>query len=191
MPSHLLTYIFPPCRDGSPFVFMCHTPRFCAMSSVILYYFMSSLMLSNHLLLGLPVFSFNIFLGVSSPSIHCHVAIPSQSSISPSCISYYNVVLQCISDYFQRSTAYRRSLDSPVNRSTMRVSSIYIHLRRSRDGTVFVYSGVCYLPRSSLHSVRFGQLLSCAHKRIVNIMKVYIETKNMQGQIIPFLKLSN
>ena len=30
-------------------------------------------------------------------------------------------------------------------------------------------SSVCYLP------VRFGQLLRCAHKRIVNIMKVYIE----------------
>ena len=30
--------------------------------------------------------------------------------------------------------------------------------------------------RSLLHSVRFGQLLRCAHKRIVNIIiKVYIE----------------
>ena len=36
--------------------------------------------------------------------------------------------------------------------------------------------------RSSFHSVRFGQLLRCAHKRIVNIMKVYIERKNMQVQ---------
>ena len=34
--------------------------------------------------------------------------------------------------------------------------------------------------------VRFGQLLRCAHKRIVNIMKVYIERKNMQVQLIPF-----
>ena len=34
--------------------------------------------------------------------------------------------------------------------------------------------------RSSLHSVRFGQLLRCAHKHIVNIVKVYIERNNMQ-----------
>ena len=83
--------------------------------------------------------------------------------------------------------------------------------------------------RSSLHSVRFGQLLRCAHKRFVNnaiftlsfillylfyflflprmpgnsllvdvsqywkkkknnIMKVYIESKNMQVQLIQFRK---
>ena len=42
--------------------------------------------------------------------------------------------------------------------------------------------------RSSLHSVRFGQLLRCAHKRIVNIMKVYIERKNMQFALIRFRK---
>ena len=52
----------------------------------------------------------------------------------------------------------------------------------------FVCSGVCQLPRSSLHSVRFGQLLRCAHKRIVSIMKVCIERKNMQVQLIPFRK---
>ena len=28
----------------------------------------------------------------------------------------------------------------------------------------------------------------CAHKRIVNIMKVYIERKNMQVRLIPFRK---
>ena len=39
--------------------------------------------------------------------------------------------------------------------------------------------------RSSLHSVRFGQLLHCAHKRIVNILKVYIERNNMQVEL-PF-----
>ena len=38
-----------------------------------------------------------------------------------------------------------------------------INLRRSRDGTVFVPSGVFCLLRS-LHSVRFGHLLRCAHK---------------------------
>ena len=40
--------------------------------------------------------------------------------------------------------------------------------------------------RSSIHSVRFGKLLRCAHKRIVNIMKVYIEKKNMQVELIRF-----
>ena len=49
-------------------------------------------------------------------------------------------------------------------------------------------SGVLVIIRSSLHSVRFGQLLRCAHKRIVNIMKVYIERKDMHIQLIPFRK---
>ena len=31
--------------------------------------------------------------------------------------------------------------------------------------------------RSSLHSVRFWQLLRCAHKRIANIMNVYIQVE--------------
>ena len=47
---------------------------------------------------------------------------------------------------------------------------------------------VCVCIRSSLHSVRFGQLLRCAHKRIVNIMKVYIERNIMQVELIRFLK---
>ena len=42
--------------------------------------------------------------------------------------------------------------------------------------------------RSSLHSVRFGQLLHCAHKCIVNINKVYIERNNMQVELIRFRK---
>ena len=33
-----------------------------------------------------------------------------------------------------------------------------------------------------------GQLLHCAHKRIVNIMKVYIERNNMQVELIRFRK---
>ena len=41
-------------------------------------------------------------------------------------------------------------------------------------------SGVYYLP------VRFGQLLRCAHKRIVNIMKVYIDRNNMQVELVRF-----
>ena len=41
---------------------------------------------------------------------------------------------------------------------------------------------------SSLHSVCFGQLLRCAHKRVVNIMKVYIERNNMRVELIRFRK---
>ena len=43
----------------------------------------------------------------------------------------------------------------------------------------------CLIP--SLHSVRF-ELLRCAHKRIVNIMKVYIEKNNVQMELIRFRK---
>ena len=50
--------------------------------------------------------------------------------------------------------------------------------------TLFGWVFVCI--RSSLHSVCFGQLLPCAHKRIVNIMKVYVERKNTQVELIPF-----
>ena len=60
----------------------------------------------------------------------------------------------------------------------MRTLYLYINLRRSRDSARLSLFGrvfVCYLPRSSLHSVRFGQLLRCAHQHIVNIMKVYME----------------
>ena len=39
-----------------------------------------------------------------------------------------------------------------------------------------------------IHSVRFGQLLRCVHKRIVNIMKVYMERKNRQLKLIRFRK---
>ena len=71
------------------------------------------------------------------------------------------------------------------------------YLRRSRDGTqlfgclaVCQGGSVCAGIRSSLHSIRFGQLLCCAHKRIVNnfIMKVYIERSNMQVELIRFRK---
>ena len=44
---------------------------------------------------------------------------------------------------------------------------------------------VCQL-RASFTS--FGQLLCCAHKRIVNIMKVYTEKNNMQVELIRFRK---
>ena len=46
----------------------------------------------------------------------------------------------------------------------------------------------CVRVRSLFHSVRFQQLLCCAHKRIVNIIKVYIERSNMQVEIIRFRK---
>ena len=49
---------------------------------------------------------------------------------------------------------------------------------------VFVTCPHCYL----LHSVYVGQLLGCARKHIVNIMKVYIERNNMQVQLILFRK---
>ena len=48
----------PPCSNGPAVAFMCHAFRFCAMSFVSLYSFMSSAVLSNHLILGLPFFSF-------------------------------------------------------------------------------------------------------------------------------------
>ena len=62
-----------PCSNGPAFVFMCHTLRFCAISFVILYSFMASLMLSSHLFFGLPLLfpyssMFIIVLLVSSPS---------------------------------------------------------------------------------------------------------------------------
>ena len=47
---------------------------------------------------------------------------------------------------------------------------------------------VCVYTRSLLHSVRFGQLLRCAHKRVVNRIKVYIERSNMQVELIRFRK---
>ena len=45
---------------------------------------------------------------------------------------------------------------------------------------------MCVGTRSSIHSVRFGQLLRCAHKRIVNTMKVYIDRNHMQVELIRF-----
>ena len=42
--------------------------------------------------------------------------------------------------------------------------------------------------RSLRHSLRFGQLLRCAHKCIVNIMKVHIGRNNIQVEFIRFRK---
>ena len=51
---------------------------------------------------------------------------------------------------------------------------------------VCAFVRVEFLP--SIHSVRFGQLLRCAHQRIVNIMKLYIESNNIQVELIRFRK---
>ena len=50
------------------------------------------------------------------------------------------------------------------------------------------FVGMCVCIISSLHSVRFGQLLRCAQKLIVNIMKVYIKMNNIQVELIGFRK---
>ena len=44
---------------------------------------------------------------------------------------------------------------------------------------------------SSLHSVRFGQPLRCAHNRIFNTMKMYIERNNTHVELIRFRKNSD
>ena len=67
----------------------------------------------------------------------------------------------------------------------------HIKLRRSRDcfltWSVCLFVG-CVSIYLSLHLVRFGQLLRCADKRIVNIMKVYIERNNLQLELVWYHK---
>ena len=41
---------------------------------------------------------------------------------------------------------------------------------------------------TSLYFVRFGQLLRCAHKYVINMMKVYIERNNIQVELIRLRK---
>ena len=53
--SHLMP---PLCSNGPTFIVVCHTLRFHAISSVILYHFMSCLLLCSHLFLGLPFLIF-------------------------------------------------------------------------------------------------------------------------------------
>ena len=43
---------------------------------------------------------------------------------------------------------------------------------------------MCVGNRSSFQSVRFVPLLRCVHKRIVNIIEVYIERNNIQVELI-------
>ena len=61
---------------------------------------------------------------------------------------------------------------------------ISIHLRWSH-GCLSVYINVCVFVCQLRASFTYiGQLLRCAHKSIVNIMKVYIERNNMQVELI-------
>ena len=73
-----LSHLWPPsCSNGPAFIFMCHTLRFSVISSVILYSFMSSLILSSHLLFGISLIFLctcivSILLVVSFlPSLSC------------------------------------------------------------------------------------------------------------------------
>ena len=92
-------YFFsPPCSNGPAFIFMCHTLRSSAMSSVILYSFMASLMSSSHLFLGLPPLLFpsmhlhvQHLLGGVLPFLPQHVAIPYQSSLSDESCNWFDV----------------------------------------------------------------------------------------------------
>ena len=65
---------------------------------------------------------------------------------------------------------------------------LYINLRKSRDCFRSCVRSFVRSSLDSIHSVRFGQLLRCAHNRIVNIMKVYMERKNRQLELIRFRK---
>ena len=65
--------------------------------------------------------------------------------------------------------------------------NLYINLSRSRY-CLLLGLAVYLCVSSSLHLVRFVPLLRCAHKRIVNIIKVYIERNNMPVELIRFRK---
>ena len=45
---------------------------------------------------------------------------------------------------------------------------------------------ICQSVSPSLPLVRFGKILRCSDKRIVNIMNVYLERNNMQVELIRF-----
>ena len=47
---------------------------------------------------------------------------------------------------------------------------------------------VCGFVVSATHLIYFGDLLRCAHKRIVTIMKLYIARNNIQAELIRFRK---
>ena len=71
--------------------------------------------------------------------------------------------------------------------------SIYINLRRSRDcRLIWMCVGVCvvcvcgwFCVSYALHLLILGSCYT-AHKRIVNIMKVYIKRNNIQVESIGF-----
>ena len=59
-----------PCSNVRAFMFMCHTLRFSGMPSIISYSFMSSQMLSSHLLSGLPLLIFHCACMVPGHILH-------------------------------------------------------------------------------------------------------------------------
>ena len=91
-------------------------------------------------------------------------------------------------NYFYLFTVHTPTLSRPttppiqyntIQYNTMQCNAmqsiyIYINLRRLCDG-MRLFGCVFMCIRSSLHSVRIGLPLRCAHKRFVDIMKVYIE----------------
>ena len=64
----------------------------------------------------------------------------------------------------------------------IRIIHLYINLRRSHD--CFCFYVKCVSATRFITS--FGQLLRCAHKRIVNTIKVYMERNNMQVELRRF-----
>ena len=64
----------------------------------------------------------------------------------------------------------------------MQISAIQIDIYILRSHDLLMYCILLVCPSLSL--VRFGQLLRYADKRIVNIMKVYIEINNLQVELI-------
>ena len=63
----------------------------------------------------------------------------------------------------------------------------YVYIRRSRDGSA-IWRWMCACVRVYQILASFSSLWAAAHKRIVNIMKVYIERNNMQVELIRFRK---
>ena len=81
--------------------------------------------------------------------------------------------------------------------ASLSMADLYNKFRRSRDCFLTwsvrrsVCMCVCLYVSDSLHLGSFWQLLRCADKRIVNIMKMYIEWNKMQVELIRFRKNLN
>ena len=87
-----LIYRPPPYYNNGPaFLCICRTLRLCAMSSVMLCSFMTSLMLSSHLFLGLIFF---YFLALAClPSSWCYLSRPYLESYHLRCLILRKVVI--------------------------------------------------------------------------------------------------